>query len=321
MSAPAAPAAPTARQSGAAAARPRPAGSVRPDNRRQVRLLFMAPAAILLAVLSIYPLVQLVRMAFSAVTAATLNTHWDWVGLANVRTGWVTGETPHALVRTLVFVVVVTALGMGLGLAGAIALRTRGRWSGVLLALMVFVWALPPVVNGSVWKFLLGDTGLVNSVLVNVGLRSTPAPFLYDQYWALGAVAFVNSFAVIPFNALVYRAALLNIDPEVFEAAAIDGASRWQEIRHIMVPAVRPTSLVLLVLTIVYGFRSFDFIYVMTYGGPGTATNTLPFLGYLQAFVRYDFGLGSSTSVVTVLGVLVLAAVYARSIRREEADR
>jgi len=83
---------------------------------------------------------------------------------------------------------------------------------------------------------------------------------------------------------------------------------------------VRPTTLVLLVLTIVYGFRSFDFIYVMTYGGPGTATNTLPFLGYLQAFARYDFGLGAATSVVTVLGVLVLAAVYARSIRREEAE-
>lgn len=303
-------------------ARRRPTSSVpRVQRRRQVRLLFLAPAAVLLGVLSIYPLIQLVRMAFSAVTAATLNAHWDWVGLANIRTGWVSGDTPHALVRTVVFVAVVTLLGTGLGLAGAIALRTRGRWSGVLLALMVFVWALPPVVNGSVWKFLLGDTGLVNTVLVHTGLRALPAPFLYDQYWALGAVAFVNSFAVIPFNALVYRAALLNIEPEIFEAAAIDGASRWQEIRHIMMPAVRPTSLVLLVLTIVYGFRSFDFIYVMTYGGPGTATNTLPFLGYLQAFVRYDFGLGSSTSVVTVLGVLVLAAVYARSIRREESGR
>ncbi len=87
-----------------------------------------------------------------------------------------------------------------------------------------------------------------------------------------------------------------------------------------MLAAVRPTTLVLLILTIVYAFRSFDFIYVMTYGGPGTATNTLPFLGYLQAFVRFDFGLGSATSIVTVLFVLVLAAVYARSIRREESE-
>ncbi|HEY0119101.1 MAG TPA: sugar ABC transporter permease [Cellulomonas sp.] len=316
MSAPATPAARLRRRTPDA----RTAFTTRPRRRPQRRLVFLLPAGIFLGVLSLYPMVQLVRMAFSAVTAQTLNGHWDWVGLANVRDGWASGQTQQAIGRTLVFVVIVTVLGMGLGLGGAIALRTRGRWSGGLLAVMVFVWALPPVVNGSVWKFLLGDNGLVNTLLVHGGLRHLPAPFLYDQHWALASVAFVNSFAVIPFNALVYRAALLNIEPEVFEAAAIDGANKWQEIRHIMTPAVRPTTLVLLVLTIVYGFRSFDFIYVMTYGGPGTATNTLPFLGYLQAFVRYNFGLGASTSVLTVLGVLVLAAVYARSIRREEKN-
>lgn len=299
-----------------------PRTTVHPRRRRtrQVRLLFLAPAGIFLGLLSLYPLAQLVRMSLSAVTSATLNApSWEFTGLDNFTAGFSSGQSTQALQRTLVFVLVVTVLGMALGLAAAIALRSKGRWSGFLLALMVFVWALPPVVNGSVWKFLLGDAGLINTVLLNTGLRDTPAPFLYDQYWALMSVAFVNSFAVIPFNALVFRAALMNIEPETFEAAAIDGANRWQEIRHIMLPAVRPTTLVLLVLTVVYGFRSFDFIYVMTYGGPGTATNTLPFLGYLQAFVRYDFGLGAATSVVTVLGVLVLAVVYARSIRREEA--
>ncbi|HLS73231.1 MAG TPA: sugar ABC transporter permease, partial [Actinomycetaceae bacterium] len=100
----------------------------------------------------------------------------------------------------------------------------------------------------------------------------------------------------------------------------LDGATKWQEIRHIMIPAARPTALVLLVLTIVFAFRSFDYIYVMTFGGPGTATTTLPFLGYLQAFARYDFGLGSATSVITVAFVIVLALVYARSIRREENE-
>ena len=149
-------------------------------------------------------------------------------------------------------------------------------------------------------------------------LRADPIPFLYDATWALVSVALVTTWAVIPFNALVFRAALLGISPEIFEAAALDGATRWQEIRHIMIPAAKPTALVLLVLTIVYGFRSFDFIYVMTYGGPGTATNTLPFLGYLQAFSRYDFGLGASTSVIAVLLVVVLAVLYSRSILKEE---
>ena len=292
----------------------------RTGRKTQVRLLFLLPAAVFLGLFGIFPLFQLVRMSLSKVGAATLNGAWQFTGLDNFTAGFASGESTQALYRTGVFVLGVTVLGMVGWLAAAIALRTTGLWSGFLLSLMVFVWALPPVVNGSVWKFLLGDAGLFNTLLLTTGLRETSVPFLYDQYWALIAVAFVNSFVVIPFNALVFRAALMNIPPETFEAAALDGASRWQEIRHIMFPSVRPTTLVLLVLTIVYGFRSFDFIYVMTYGGPGTATNTLPFLGYLQAFVRYDFGLGAATSVVAVLGVLVLAAVYARSIRREESE-
>jgi len=299
---------------------PSPPAPTRARRRPQVRLAFVLPAVLFLAAFSFYPLLQLVRMSVSAVSSATLNTEWIFTGLENFMRGIDSGETTAALGRTAVFVVIVTVVGMVGGLAAAIALRTSSRWSAVLLGLMVFVWALPPVVSGSVWKFLLGDAGLFNTVIGAVGLRDTPLPFLYDQHWALLSVAFVNSWAVIPFNALVFRAAVLSIPPETFEAAQLDGARPWQEIRHIVIPATRPTSLVLAVLTVVYAFRSFDFIYVMTYGGPGTATNTLPFLGYLQAFVRYDFGLGSSTAVVTVLLVLVLAFVYARSIRREESE-
>lgn len=289
----------------------------RDKNRGGNRLYFIAPAAVFLAVFSFYPLMQLVRMSVSKVTSITLNSEWVFTGLENLRKG-LEGDMPSALGRTAIFVVVVTVLGLVGGLAAAIALRGTGRWSTVLLALMVFVWALPPVVNGSVWKFLLGDAGLFNTVITGLGMDTVP--FLYDQSWALMSVAFVNSWAVIPFNALVFRAAILTIPHEVFEAAQLDGARPWQEIKHIMMPAARPTLLVLTVLTVVYAFRSFDFIYVMTYGGPGTATNTLPFLGYIQAFVRYDFGLGAATSVVTVLLVLVMAVIYARSIRREESE-
>lgn len=284
------------------------------------RLIFFVPAAVLLVVLSLYPLVQLVRMAVSAVSAATLNQSWSFTGLDNISRNLSSGDLVNTFLRTLLFVVVVTVVGVVGGLAAAIALRARAFWTGLLLALMIFVWALPPVVNGSVWKFLLSDTGLVNAAVSGLHLSSSPLPFLYDQHWALASVAFVNSWAVIPFNALVFRAAILAIPDDIFEAAGLDGARRSQEIRHIMIPAVRPTTLVLTVLTVVYAFRSFDFIYVMTYGGPGTATNTLPFLAYLQAFQRFDYGLGASTAVLTVLLVLFLAVVYARSIKREETE-
>src|SRR5699024_9214641 len=122
-----------------------------------------------------------------------------------------------------------TAIGMGLGLAAAIALRTTGRWSAIVLAGMVFVWALPPVVNGSVWKFLFAEDGLINVLVLLTPLRSEPIPFLYDATWALISVSLVTTWAVIPFNALVFRAALLGISPEIFEAAALDGAGKFSD--------------------------------------------------------------------------------------------
>ncbi|MDB5243873.1 MAG: sugar transporter permease [Spirosoma sp.] len=297
-----------------------PSRNLRRWGRGKGRLLYVLPAAVFLAVLSFFPLIQLIRMSVSSVTAATLNGSWDFTGLANFNAGLQQGDLSRAFFNTVIFVIVVTVLGLVGGLAAAIALRHSGRISALLLGIMVFVWALPPVVNGSVWKFLLGDSGLINGLIQATGMADKPVPFLYDEHFALISVALVNSWAIIPFNALVFRAAVLGIPAETFEAAQLDGAGPWQEIRHVLLPAVRPTSLVLAVLTVVYAFRSFDFIYVMTYGGPGTSTNTLPFLGYLQAFVRFDYGLGSATAVLTVLMVLVLAFVYARSVRKEENE-
>jgi len=288
--------------------------------QRKVQLSFVIPAALFLAIFSIYPLIQLVRMSMSDVQVDNLGGDWQFVGLQNAISNFGDGSFGNVILNTVIYVGIVTAIGMIGGLACAILLAKSTRWSSIVLALMVFVWALPPVVNGSVWKFLLGTQGLLNNVLVDLGLASQAVPFLFDDRIALISVAVVNAWIVIPFNALVYRATIIGLPEEVFEAARVDGARRWQQIRYIIVPGVSSTSLVLFVLTVVYGFRSFDFIYVMTFGGPGTATTTLPFLAYVQAFIRFDFGIGAATAMTAVLMVLVLAMVYARSIRKEETN-
>jgi len=286
--------------------------------RARLQLLFMLPAGVFLAVFAVFPLVQLVRMSVSEVRVSNLGEDWRYVGLENVVRNLGNGAFGGVVANTLLFVGIVTVIGLLGGLMVAILLARTGRWAASVLAVLVFVWALPPVVNGSVWKFLLGTQGLINTVLLDTGLADVAAPFLFDDRIALLSVAIVNAWVVVPFNALVFRAAIIGIPQEAFEAARVDGASRWQEIRFIIVPAVRPTSLVLFVLTVVYGFRSFDFIYVMTFGGPGTATTTLPFLGYIQAFIRFDFGLGSATAVIAALMVAALAVLYSRSVRGEE---
>jgi multiple sugar transport system permease protein len=142
--------------------------------------------------------------------------------------------------------------------------------------------------------------------------------WLADGRLPLVAVALVNAWASVPFATIVYRAALMDIPQELIEAAAVDGAVPRQIILRIIVPLLRPVIVVLTVVTIVYAFRSFDFIYIMTSGGPGTVSTTLPFLAYREAFQVYKYSVGAATAVIAVLIVLVMALVYMRQVRAEQ---
>ncbi len=256
-------------------------------------------------------------MSASDVTSATLNQPWEFVGLDNFSALVANPEFGRVVVNTLVFVAVVTGIGLVGGFAAAVAVSSSTRGASFLLGLMVFVWALPPVVNGSIWKFLLGDHGLINETLRTLGVGSSVG-FLYDAQLALWSVALVNAWAVVPFNALIFRASLLSIDGQILEAAEVDGAGPWQRIRYVLIPGSRSTATVLAILTVVYAFRSFDFIYVMTAGGPGTASTTIPYLAYIEAFIKLNYGQGAATALLGLVVVVVLALIYARDTRRNE---
>jgi multiple sugar transport system permease protein len=280
-------------------------------------LLFLAPAAVYLAALAVYPILQLVKMSISDVTTATLFApSWPLVGLENFSAVANSDAFRPAVQNTFVFVAVILTVGEGGGLISALCLHRTGRAGAGILALLVFAWALPPVVTGALWKFLLSDTGAVNSLLGLLDVHHVD--WLIDKHTALISVALVNAWSSIPFSALIFRAALLDIPPELIEAAQVDGARPLAVVRHIILPLLRPTALVLAVLVIVYAFRSFDYIFVMTSGGPGRITTTLPFLSYWFTFTTYDFSLGAATGVIAVVIVLVLALVYTRAVLREE---
>lgn len=294
--------------------------AIRSAQRKGGHLLYVVPAVFLLTLLSAFPLFQLARMSFSDVGIKNITGAWTNVGFTNFKAIASDPEFKQILINTLVFVGIVTFLGLILGFVAATAFNDAKKSSDFLLAFMVFIWALPPIVNGSVWKFLLGGDGLINVLLQKVSLISEPIPFLYDPKVALYSVAMVNCWAVIPFNALILKAAFKSVSKDVLEASEIDGVTPLQQIRYVYFPSSRPTLLVLAILTLVYGFRSFDFIYVMTYGGPGLATNTLPFLGYIKAFVLFDFSEGAAIALLSAIFTSGLALLYSRSVRKEEQN-
>lgn len=277
---------------------------------------FLVPAALFLATLAAYPFIELVHMSVSEVTAENIFQEWPFVGAGGLQAVTATSDFRDAAVATLIYVVVVVGVGLAGGLASAVVLWRGGRVAGFTLALMVFGWALPGLINGTAWRFLLDKRGMVDTIL---GLfHAGPVYWLVDGRLPLVSVALVNAWVAVPFATLVYRAALLDIPKDILASADVDGARPWQVLRHIVLPLLRPCTLVLAVVSLVYAFKSFDFIYIMTFGGPGTASTTLPFLSYRLAFELYRYSQGAAVALVTILVVVLLAALYIRQVRREE---
>jgi multiple sugar transport system permease protein len=286
--------------------------------RRLTFLAFAAPAIVLLGVMLVYPLARLLQMSVSDVGIRNILRDWPFSGFDNFASVLSSDVVRSVIVQTVFFVVAVLVVTMLAGTAVALVLKSNRRFSLFTQTTLILVWTMPAVIMGSLWKFLLTSDGAVNRVAMALGLTNEPVPFLALPSTALLSIVLVTIWVGVPFAALVIKSAILDVPDEVLNAARIDGASSWQILTHIVLPMIRPTLLILAVLTVVGAFKAFDLIYVMTKGGPGSTSSTLPFLGYITAFQDYQFGDAAAISVISMAFVLVLAVAYMFAVRREQ---
>ncbi|CAM3481746.1 carbohydrate ABC transporter permease [Isoptericola cucumis] len=265
-----------------------------------------------------YPVVQNVVMGFQQYTISTFFTgEAPWVGLDNYREVLGSPLFRTALLNTALFTVGSIAGQFVLGLGLALFFRRRFPMSGVLRSLILLPWLIPLIVASAVWKWLLDtDAGALNRFLVGSGLVDTGVPWLTSTSLALVAVIGVNVWIGIPFNTVILHGGLQNIPEELYEAGALDGATRWRAFRHITWPMLRPVVSVVLVLGVVYTLKVLDIILGLTGGGPANATQTLATQSYQLSFTTFDFGQGAAVSNVLIVVSLVFAAVYLRLNRR-----
>lgn len=173
---------------------------------------------------------------------------------------------------------------------------------------MLIPWIVPIVVASILWRWMLNpDFGIVNVLLVKSGILESPVYWLGEVNTALYSCIFVNIWRSFPFYTIVFLAALRSIPPEETEAALIDGANSFQRFTYIMIPHLRYVSLVVIVLHVMWTFYHFDFVWLLTGGGPLNASEILPTLIYRTAFRYYDFGVASAMSVMmtVILGMLI----------------
>lgn len=219
--------------------------------------------------------------------------------------------------HTAIWIGLTVPLQMGLGLIAALLLNRQFPWRGLARALVIIPWALPSVVIALVWRWIYdGNTGLLNELLLRLHIMETAVPWLADPDKALYAIIAVLTWQGFPFFAVMILAGLQGIPRSQYEAAAIDGASSWRQFRYVTLPGISGVLATAGLLRIIWVANSVDVIFVMTGGGPGYATHTLPLYAFMKARQNLDFGYGTAIAVAFSILLAGVVAIYiARSAR------
>ena len=313
---------PDATATGAAAGRTRPAlaaGRRAGLSDRAWRWLLLAPALALLVLLTALPLLNLLVLSVHEVHWIDRQSEWSFVGLANYAR--IPGDTLFraGVLNTVIFAVCAVALQMVLGLG--LALLVSGIAHGRTLYRTVFILPIlvPGIVIGAIWKLMYSfDFGVVNQAAMALGLP--PRDWLGDPSLALASVIVVDVWHWTPFCFLLMLAALESLPRDVFEAARMDGATAWQTLRLVTLPLMLPAIAVTFVFRMILAFKVFDEVYLLTGGGPGTATEVISFTIYRRFFTEDQPGYGAAISLVTFVVIAALVALVTRlGARRGEA--
>jgi multiple sugar transport system permease protein len=233
-----------------------------------------------------------------------------FVGLRNYAHALADPQFWQSLWHSLIWVVAAVGLQFALGLGAALLLNRKFPWRGLARALVVVPWALPSVIIGLVWTWMLDfNLGIVNLIAVHLGILHSAIPFLAQPSTALACIILALIWQGFPFFTVTLLAGLQAIPAELYEAAGLDGAGGWGAFRNVTWPGLAPVIATALLLRMIWVANSLDLILVMTGGGPGTATETLPLYAFLTAWSGMDYGHGSALAVILTLILLSVATV------------
>jgi ABC-type sugar transport system permease subunit len=283
--------------------------------RREARLAwaFVLPALAAILLIAFFPLAFTLWESFHV---HDLRMPWrgrPLVWLQNYMEVLSDGRFWEAMIHTGIFTVGTVTLELVIGLVLALALNRAYRGRGLVRAAVLVPWAIPTVVAALLWRFMFdSQAGIANAVLMDVGLMDEPFVWFIHTTAAWVPIILADVWKMTPFVALLLLAGLQNIDASLYEAARIDGAGPWDQFRHVTLPLLKPAILVALIFRTLDAFRVFDLIFVLTGGGPGTATEPIALYTFTALLQNLRFGYGSALSVVIFLVTFALAIFYIR---------
>lgn len=295
---------------------PSTAATIEVQDARLARRLLL-PALGIIAAIVAFPLAW---MLWESLHLHDLRMPWldrPFVGLANYREAFVDPRFRAATAHTVVFVIVSIALELAGGLLLALAMQHAVRGRAALRVLVLLPWAIPTAASALIWRFLFdSQAGLLNEVLLAAHVIHAPVVWLVDPRLAWVPIVAADVWKTTPFVALLLLAGLQNIDESLYDAARIDGAGPWRELVEITLPLLRPAVVVALAFRALDAFRVFDLIYVLTGGGPGTATESVSLYTFSALLQKLRFGYASALSMIVFAATFALGLIYIRAVGR-----
>lgn len=280
---------------------------------------FILPAVIYMLAFIGYPIMYNWIISLQDVTAKTLaSTNREFVGLANYKAIFGNTTFRAALLHTFIYTIGCLVIQFSLGFLFALFFKKKFSFSKPIRGFIVISWMLPVTVTALVFKFMYAENGIINYILLNLGIIKEPILWLLKGNTAMMGLIIANSWVGIPFNMLLLTTGLNNIPSDVYEAASIDGANTVQKFFKVTVPLLKPTIMSVLILGFVLTFKVFDLVYVMTGGGPVDATEVLSTYSYKLSFQLFHFGEGAAVANVLFVCLFIVALFYLRTTSKEE---
>ncbi|MFS7187471.1 carbohydrate ABC transporter permease [Serratia proteamaculans] len=289
-----------------------------PQRERRQAWVLLAPMLLMMLLLTAWPLGRTLWLSFTDAALVGNDITPAWVGADNFIYALTDPDFQAALWRTLYFTLVSVAFEGVIGVLVALLLNQKFHGRNVLRVLVILPWALPTIVNATMWRLNFNpDYGSINALLTQLGVIDHYRSWLGDPASALNAVMLADIWKNYPLITLLTLAALQSIPDDLYEAARLDGASAWRRFRAITLPAILAPLAVALVLRTIDAFKVFDIIYVMTRGGPMDSTKTLSFFVYQESFSYLRAGSGAAYAVLMTLLCGLLIALYMLMLFRQ----
>lgn len=280
-----------------------------------ILLVLLGPALLAITAIFVYPVFYLFRQSLYLTLPGSVER---FVGVQNFVTMFQRASFWDYFLNTLIYSFGSLAISLGTGLVIALAINhvTNSRLRDAYSTLLMFSWAIPLAVVALIWKWMFtgNQLGFINMALIDLGLISSPIPWLATQQFAMVAVTLTDAWARMPFAMLLLLAGLQSIPEHMYDAAKVDGATTFQTFRAITVQYLRPYIAIVALINWMFAFRAFAVVFPMTKGGPGTSTTIFSIHIYREGMINFNYGYASAVAVFIIGITLVVATFYVTKV-------